>query len=155
MTTGDDGAERGEEVSEVTDRDEDIEFLPTDDIGEAEEAASAEEDAVHVEDTDQAKELMRVEGDAFDSEALNEAEAEEAGAEEDHEEDLEEVVRRHFGIVEEQPDEELARDAREGLRDLGPGEFICPSCFMRRSASQRSDAARGICTDCAANGPTR
>lgn len=150
----------------MADRDEGIEFIPTDDIVEA-EAASAEEEAVHVEDADQPKERMSVEAEDFEAETLNEAEAEErefdadeaaeaveAGAREDHEEDLEEVVRRHYGIVEEQPDDELARDEREGVRDLGPGEFICRSCFMRRSASQQAEPGNGVCTDCAADGPT-
>jgi hypothetical protein len=140
-------------VSDVADRDDGIEFIPTDDIVEA-EAASAEEEAVHVEDADQPKERMSVEAEDFEAETLNEAEAEEAGAREDHEEDLEEVVRRHYGIVEEQPDDELARDEREGVRDLGPGEFICRSCFMRRSASQQAEPGNGVCTDCAADGPT-
>ncbi|HET6950438.1 MAG TPA: hypothetical protein VFI47_08685 [Acidimicrobiales bacterium] len=146
----------------MVDQDEGIEFIPTDDIVEA-EAAGAEEEAVHVEDADQPKERMSVEAEDFVAETLNEAEAEErefdadeaaeaveAGAREDHEEDLEEVVRRHYGIVEEQPDEELTRDERDGLRELGPDEFICQSCFMRRSASQLSDRAHGVSADCAA-----
>jgi hypothetical protein len=155
-----------EKVSVVSDQDESIEFIPTDDIVEA-ETAGAEEDAVHVEDGEQPKGLMTVEAEDFDAERLDEAEAEEleieadeaaeaedAGGEEDHEADLEEVLRRHFGLLGEQPDEELTRDERRELRELGPGEFICQSCFMRRSASQLSDPAHGICVDCTANGPT-
>lgn len=156
----------GEEVSEVADQDEGIEFIPTDEIVET-EAAGAEDDAVHVQDADQPKELMTVEAEEFDAERLDEAEAEEleieadaaaeaeeAEAEEDHEEDIGEVLRRHYGIVGDVPDEQLTRRDEGGPRDLGPGEFVCRSCFMRRSASQLSDQAHDVCVDCAANGAT-
>jgi hypothetical protein len=97
-----------------------------------------------IEDGEQPNGLTTVEAEDFDAERLDEAEAEEpeieadeaaeakgAGAEEDREADLEEALRRHFGILEEQPDEELTRDERRELRELEPGEFICQSCFMQ------------------------
>lgn len=151
----------GEEVTEVAE--DDIEFIPTDELVEA-EPAGLEDDAVQVRDGEQPEQLMTLEDAGFEAEEFEEAQAEEleveadeAGAEaaeaephDEHEEDLEEIVRRHYGIVGEEPDEELAADEATP-RGLGPGEFVCRSCFLRKSASQMSDPARRICVDCAAN----
>jgi hypothetical protein len=154
----------GEEVSEVADQDEGIEFIPTDEIVET-EAAGAEDDAVHVQDADQPKELMTVEAEEFDAadlapdvaeeleveadeavEADAETEASEEAVEEEHEEDLEEIVRRHYGIVSAEPEVARAR------RPTGVAEFVCASCFLRRPAGQLADPARSICVDGATNG---
>lgn len=115
----------------MTDRDidRDIEFIPTDEVAE-EEAEAAEDDAVHVHDLDEPKELMNVEADNFEAELLADDEAEELGLEadeamaeeqeleaeeeaeeefatEEHEEALDEIVHRHYGLgvghEEEQP----------------------------------------------------
>jgi hypothetical protein len=68
---------------------------------------------------------------------------------EEHEEDLAGVLRRHYGIVDE-PDEELASDEAEP-RALADGEFVCQICFLRKSSAQLTDRGRHICVDCAAN----
>lgn len=154
----------------MVDQDEDIEFIPSDEIVET-ERPGAEEEAVHDQESEQPKELMMVEAEEFDAELLDETEADElereadeeaeeaeaeaeeeaeAGPEEEREEDLEEVVRRHFGLIEEEPEEEITREVGE-LREPQTGEFVCQSCFLRKSISQLSDPERRICIDCAAN----
>jgi hypothetical protein len=142
---------------------DDIEFIPTDELVEV-EPADPEDDAVHVRDGEQPQQLMTVEDEGFEAKELEEAQAEElefeadeAGVavaetqpEDEPEEDLTEIVRRHYGIASEEPDEELGTDETTPRR-LGPGEFVCRSCFLRKSASQMSDPARRTCLDCAAN----
>jgi hypothetical protein len=135
--------------------DQDIEFVPSDDIVEP-ELAGAEDDAVHVRETEEPRGLMAVDADDFDADQLEEEEVEELEAEaaesaaeaaqeaadEEHEEDLEEILRRHYGIVSAEPDE-------------GPGgwpagaEFVCRVCFLRKPSAQLADPARSICVDCA------
>lgn len=163
---------------------EDIEFIPSDEIAEA-EPDDTEQRAVHIEEREEPRGLMIVEAEDFEAEQLDEAEAEELELEEaeaeeleaeaeataageaegteaeeeeveeevdeEHEEDLEETLRRHYGIVSEEPEE--APGAEEpGFRTPRAGEFVCRSCFLRKPASQLSDAARGLCADCVANG---
>jgi hypothetical protein len=159
---------------------EDIEFIPSDEIAEA-EPDETEQGAVHIEEREEPRGLMIVEAtqlEGAEAEVLElEAEAEELEAEaaaageaerkeaeeeeteeeveeeadEEHEEDLEETLRRHYGIVSEEPEQEPAAEER-GLRTPGAGEFVCRSCFLRKAASQLSDPARGLCADCVANG---
>lgn len=147
-------------------QDEGFEFLPSDDIDEVETAA-AEDDAVHVQRPDDAKELLTVEAEDFDADGLDEDEADELEGEsgeaavdagdaaseaaapdrtEEHEADLQEIIRRQYGLVGAQPDDDLLAD--DGLRPPSTGEFVCRSCFLRRPTSQMADADRRTCVDC-------
>ena len=159
-------------------QDEGFEFLPSDDIDEVETAA-AEDDAVHVQRPDDARELLTVEAEDFDADGLDEDEADELEGEsgeadelegesgeaavdagdaaseaaapdrtEEHEADLQEVIRRQYGLVGDQPDDDLLAD--DGLRPPSTGEFVCRSCFLRRPTSQMADADRRTCVDCTA-----
>jgi hypothetical protein len=157
---------------------EDIEFIPSDEITEA-EPDDTEQGAMHIEEREEPRGLMTVEAEEFEAEQLEGAEAEElelaedeaeeleaeataAGeaegteaeeeeVEEEHEEDLEETLRRHYGIVSEEPEEAAARE-KPGFRAPSASEFVCRSCFLRKPASQLSDAAHDLCADCVANG---
>ncbi|HET6950864.1 MAG TPA: hypothetical protein VFI47_10840 [Acidimicrobiales bacterium] len=71
------------------------------------------------------------------------------GPDEDGEVDLQEVVRRHYGLVSEEPDEDLGRPGDE-LRAPGADEFVCASCLLRRPMSQMADPATRTCVDCRA-----
>jgi hypothetical protein len=118
---------------------DDIELLPADEVVDAEDR-SAEEDAVHPE-PDEAHGAGSDEADAADV-SVDDAEPDE------HEEDLEEILKRHYGIIEDPaapgpPDDEP--------RELGPDEFACRSCFTRRSTSQLAVPAGGTCVDCGAS----
>lgn len=148
--------------------DDDLEFLPSDDLEEV-EPPGPEDGAVHEHEPDESRELLTVEAEEFDAERLDEDEADELEVEMEEaeepeeepavapltpgerEEDLQEVLRRQYGLVSEQPDEDLARE--EGVRPAREGEFVCRSCFLRRPLTQLSDAAAGTCVDCAAAGP--
>jgi hypothetical protein len=155
-------------VSDVVGQDDDFEFLPSDDIDEVETPA-AEDDAVHVQRPDEARELLTVEAEDFDADGLDEDEADELGTADgerasadagaasgapapegadEHESDLQEVIRRQYGLMGDQPDDDLRPD--DGLRQPGTGEFVCRSCFLRRPASQLADADGHTCVDCAA-----
>ena len=144
---------------------QDIEFVPSDELVEP-EPADAEDAAVQLREAEEPMVLMTVEAENFDAaqlaqdlaeelevEADEAAEAEaEAEAEavdqavEEHEEDLEEILRRHYGLVSEQPEVEAVR------RPSGAAEFVCASCFLRKPTCQLADPERSICVDCAANG---
>jgi hypothetical protein len=148
----------GEQVSDQIE--EDIEFIPSDDTTEAEPVGS-EDDALHIQEGEQSDEPTANEAADFDDGQPDEAEGEQPGAEdaevdrapdadEQREEDLTEVLRCHYGIVDDEPDEELARDEAEP-RALADGEFVCQSCYLRRSSAQLTDPGRHICVDCAAN----
>jgi hypothetical protein len=137
-----------------------IEFIPSDDTTEA-EPVGPEDDALHVQEGEQSDEPTAVEAGDFDAVQPDETEAEQLGADEpeadrapeadeEHEADLTEVLRRHYGIVGDEPDEELARD-EAAPRALVEGEFVCQICFLRKSSAQLTDPARHICADCAAN----
>lgn len=149
-------------------QDEGFEFLPSDDVDEVETPA-AEDDAVHVERPDDARELLTVEAEDFDADGLDEDEADELGEEsgepeddaaavaseaaapggpEEREADLQEIIRRQYGLLGDQPDDDLRAD--DGLRPPSTGEFVCRSCFLRRPVSQMADAGRRTCVDCAA-----
>lgn len=62
-------------------------------------------------------------------------------ADEEHQEDLTEVLRRHYGMVVDEPDEELARD-EAGPRAPADREFVCQICFLRKSSAQLTDPWR-------------
>jgi hypothetical protein len=172
--------------------DQDIE-LPTDDlvedepVGAEDEAVRADEtDGVRerliVEDEDfEADQLDEAEAEELELAANEEAEAgaaevaieperlerleadEEEEPEEEREADLEEILRRQYGLGEEEPEpgDELEEAAGlVGLRSPGraepqrhrPSEFQCSVCFMVKATSQLVDPARRICIDCASNG---
>jgi hypothetical protein len=148
----------GEQVSDQIE--EDIEFISSDDTTEAEPVGS-EDDALHIQEGEQSDEPTANEAADFDDGQPDEAEGEQPGAEdaevdrapdadEQHEEDLTEVLRRHYGIVDDEPDEELARDEAEP-RALADGEFVCQICFLRKSSGQLTDPRRHICVDCGAD----
>jgi hypothetical protein len=143
---------------------QDIEFVPSDELVEP-EPADAEEAAVRPREAEEPMGLMTVEAEEFDGaelaqdvaeqleveadeavEAEAEAEANEEAVEEEHEEDVEEILRRHYGIVSAEPEAEPAR------RPTGVAEFVCVSCFLRKPTGQLADPARSICVDCATNG---
>ena len=143
---------------------QDIEFVPSDELVEP-EPADAEEAAVQPREAEDPMGLMTVEAEEFDAadlapdvaeeleveadeavEAEAETEASEEAVEEEHDEDLEEIVRRHYGIVSAEPEVEPAR------RPTGVAEFVCASCFLRKPTGQLADPARSICVDCATNG---
>jgi hypothetical protein len=139
---------------------EDIELIPSDDVTEA-EPVGPEDNALHVQDGEPSDEPTAVEAGDVDDGQPDEAEAEQLGseeaeadwspeAEEEHEEDLAEVLRRHYGLVGDEPDQELARNEAEP-QALADGEFVCQTCFLRKSSAQLTDRARHICVDCAAN----
>lgn len=146
----------------MTDQTEqDIEFVPSDELIEP-GGAGTEEEAVQPREREEPRDLMTVEAEDFDANQLDqdvaeeleveadeaavaEPEAEEEGAEE-HEEDLEEILRRHYGIVSAEPELAPAR------RPTGTTEFVCGSCFLRKPTSQLAGHERSICVDCAANG---
>ena len=116
--------------------DQDIEFLPSDDVVEA-ELAGAEDDAVHVVGDGGAEEL-----EAEATEIATGTDAFEEEIEEEHEEDVEEILRRHYGIVSAEPEEE------PGWQPAGAAEFVCRSCFLRKPISQLADPERSMCVDC-------
>jgi hypothetical protein len=122
----------------MTEKD-DIEFLP-DDEPEI-EVAGAEDDALHVEaeQTDEAG--------PEESDDAGEADEDDAEPADEHEEDLEEILHRHYGIVD---NAEAAGSPDDEPHELGPDEFVCRTCFTRRSTSQLADPARGTCVDCTA-----
>lgn len=141
---------------------QDLDFVPSDEIVER-EPAGAEDDAVHTQEPEEPWLLMTVEAEGFDAEQLDEAEAdeietdaaeaaeapldvEEAGAADEQEPDVEDILLGHYGMVSAEPDEEPAAEP------TGTAEFVCRSCFLRRHAFQLADPARRICVDCAANG---
>ena len=128
---------------------EDIEFLPDDEVEIDDEVAGAENDAVHVE-AEQPEQARPEQARPEDADEVEEADAaEEADVEpaDEHEEDLEEIIHRHYGIVEE-PAAAEPRD--DEPRELGPDEFVCQSCFTRRSTAQLADPVHGTCADCSA-----
>jgi hypothetical protein len=125
--------------------DDNIEFIPSDEVTEA-EPGGVEEDAVHVEELEEPSGLVSVAAEELEAEQVDEG-----AVAEDHEEDLEEILRRHYGIVSEEPEEDPAGEA-PGLRPPSSGEFVCRSCFLRRAVSQLSDPARGLCIDCVRDG---
>ncbi|HEX6419683.1 MAG TPA: hypothetical protein VFZ77_14385 [Acidimicrobiales bacterium] len=151
-------------------RDDDFEFLPTDDLDEVEDRGP-EDGAVHVHEPDESRELLTVEAEEFDADGLDEDEADELEVEAEEaegtdqpgeaavaprspaerEDDLQEVLRRQYGLVGEQPDDDLVAD--ENVRPPRRGEFVCRSCFLRRPITQLADAAAGTCVDCAAADP--
>jgi hypothetical protein len=155
----------------MTDPDDELEFLPGDELTER-EPGGAEDEAMHSGLAEELWELLAVEADEFDAEVLDEDEADElelriepdepaeaaeadgglpaagAAARGEREEDVQEVMRRHYGLVSEEPDEDLARE--DEVPAAGDGEFVCRSCLLRRPASQLADPARGTCLDCAA-----
>jgi hypothetical protein len=153
-----------EEVSAMPDQTEqDIEFVPSDELVEP-ELTDAEDEAVRLREREEPVGLMAVEAEDFDADQLEadvaeeleveadeaaevEAEAVEGEVEEEHEEDLEEILRRHYGIVSAEPDEVPARRAGGAA-----AEFVCRSCFLRKPTSQLADPERSLCVDCAANG---
>ena len=131
--------------------DQDIEFLPSDDLVEDDEPGAADEAAVNAEVPDEPRQRMTVEEEEFEAEELDETEAEEIeGAnetetdldveeplsaveaieraeeaeEDEREEDLEEIVRRHAGLEEtpEEPEEPEA-DAEEPPPDRVSEQF--------------------------------
>jgi hypothetical protein len=133
--------------------DQDIEFLPSDD--NEPDLAGAEDDAVHVRDWGEPRGLMIVDAEDFDADQLEAEEADELGAEaaaepgatdeeieEENEEDLEEILLRHYGMVSAEPEGEPA------LQQTGAAEFVCRSCFLRKPSSQLADPERSICVDC-------
>jgi hypothetical protein len=142
--------------------DQDIEFLPSDDVVEP-ELDGAEDEAVHVREREEPLALMIVDAEDFDADQLEdeeaeelqvetaeataeteatEAEIEEEDEEEEDEEDLEEILRRHYGIASAEPEEEPAPDPTDAA------EFVCRSCFLRKPSSQLADPERNICVDC-------
>ncbi|HET6953730.1 MAG TPA: hypothetical protein VFI47_25370 [Acidimicrobiales bacterium] len=141
---------------------EPIEFLPTEEDEEEDDAPGPEELAVHVGDAEP-RQRMVVEEDGFDAddldaESLDEAEAEQADGDGDgdgadaepgprgeREDDVEDILLGHYGM------EEKPRPEREDeeLRPLAPGEFVCPDCRMRKATSQRSGPPGTTCVDCA------
>ena len=149
-------------------QDDGFEFLPSDDVDEVETPA-AEDDAVHVQRPDDARELLTVEAEDFDADGLDEDEADELGEEtgepeddagavaseaaapggaEESEADLQEIIRRQYGLLGDQPDDDLRAD--DGLRSPSTGALVRRSCFLPRPASQTADAGRRICADSAA-----
>jgi hypothetical protein len=124
---------------------DDIEFIPSDEDTEA-EPDGAEQGAVHVEELEEPRGLVIVEAEEFEADQL-----EEEAVAEDHEEDLEEILCRHYGIVSEEPEGETAGEEPRP-RPPSSGEFVCRSCFLRRAVSQLSDPARGLCVDCVRDG---
>lgn len=143
---------------------QDIEFLPSDELVEP-EPVDPEDAAVHRREAEGPAELLAVEAEELDADELPPDEADElevaadeaagtdAGAEpeavawevEEHEEDLDEILRRHYGIESAEPEAEPSG---------GPtgAEFVCSSCFLRKPVRQLADPERGICVDCAATG---
>jgi hypothetical protein len=151
---------------------QDIEFLPSDELAEP-EPADAEDAAVRPREPEEPRGLMTVEAEDFEADRLDEdvadeleveadeeaqaevkakaelAEAAEDEAkeveEEEHEEDLEEILQRHYGILSAEPEEAPAR------APSGAAEFLCGSCFLRKPTSQLADPERSLCIDCAIN----
>jgi Domain of unknown function (DUF4193) len=139
---------------------QDIEFVPSDELVEP-EPADAEDAAVRPREAEEPMGLMTVEAEEFDAAELAQdvaeeleieadeavaAEAESAAREEEHEEDLEEILRRHYGIVSAEPEVEPTR------HPTGATEFVCASCYLRKPTGQLADPERSICVDCAASG---
>lgn len=145
-------------------KDRDIEFIPTDELVE-EESEDPEDEPAHAEDVEQLAGLEATQAEDVAAEEPEGAEADELAAEavetpidvealeaeeEEHEEDLGEILRRHFGIEEEEEQDEFALG--EGEPRAGrPKEFLCRACFLLKPTSQLADAVQGICRDCAAN----
>lgn len=140
---------------------QDIEFVPSDELVEP-EPVDSEDAAVHVQEADELLGLVTVEVEAIDvtdlgqdvadeleveaaDAAAAEAEAVEDEAEEEHEDDVEEILRRHYGIESTEPEVEPTR------RPSDAAEFVCTSCYLRKPTSQVADPESGICVDCAAN----
>jgi len=149
------GGEQGSDQIE-----EGIEFIPSDDITDAEPVGPAD-DALHIQEGEQSDEPTAGKAANFDDRQPDDAEGEQHGAkdaeaarvpeaDEEHQEDLTEVLRRHSGMVVDEPDEELARDEAEP-RALADGEFVCQICFLRKSSAQLTDPGRHICIDCGAD----
>jgi hypothetical protein len=165
--------------------DQDIEFIPSDDLVEDDEPGGADEAAVNPEVPDRPRQRMTIEDEDFEADELDEADAEEiegtpeveadldteeplsevevieeAGEaeEEEREEDLEEILRRHAGLEEEpegaeEPEAEpveLPPDRGEEHAPPVP-EFVCAGCFLRLPTTQLADPARRLCVDCAAS----
>jgi hypothetical protein len=145
-------------------KDRDIEFIPTDELVE-EEAADPEDEAADAEDVEQLAGLEATQAENSAAEEREEAEPDKLAAEpveapidieaieaeeEEHEDDLGEILRRHFGIEEEEDQDEFALGEGE-LRAGRPKEFLCRACFLLKPTSQLADAAQSICRDCAAN----
>jgi hypothetical protein len=139
----------GEQVSDQIE--EGSEFIPSDDITDA-EPVGPEDDALHIQEGEQSDEPTASKAAGFDDRHPDDAEGEEQGAkdaeadpvpeaDEEHQEDLTEVLRRHYGMVADEPDEELARD-EAGPRALADGEFVCQICFLRKSSAQLADPWR-------------
>lgn len=160
------------EVAEAMDvRDEDIEFIPTDDLIEHDEPGGADEAAVSVEVPDQPRQRMTVEDEDFEADEMEEDEADEEpiaeaaravgeaekievleeAEEEEHESDLEEILRRHAGLEEEPEETEAAAPDQRVVQTPPVREFVCAGCFLRRPISQLADPAGGLCADCAAS----
>ena len=147
----------------MTDRaGQDIEFVPSDEIVEP-EPADTEDDAVHPQEGEEPRVLMIVEAANFDVDQLSEDEADELEVEaveaaeseteapeepvqEEHEEGVEEILHRHYGIVSAEPDEAPPRSP------TGEADFVCRSCFLSKPTTQLADPTRDVCVDCAANG---
>jgi hypothetical protein len=171
-------------VAEVTDvTDQDIEFLPSDDLVEDDEPGGADEAAVNAEVPDEPRQRMTIEDEDFEADELDETEAEEiegvnetetdldveepvsaieaieepGEAEDDErEEDLEEIVRRHAGLEEapeepEEPEAEMEDRPPDRVSEQVPPvpEFVCAGCFLRLPTTQLADPARRLCADCA------
>lgn len=145
---------------------QDIEFVPSDELDEP-DLADAEDAAVHVREAEEPRGLMTVEAEEFDAAELDEDVAEELEVEAqeavppegdatengvaEHEEDLEEILQRHYGIVSVQPEAERELEAEAAPRPRSATEFVCPACFLRKPAWQLADPDRGVCVDCAAH----
>lgn len=143
---------------------EDLEFLPSDDVVETEQAG-AEEEAVRVHEGDEPRELLTVEAEDFDADTLDDDEADEleegpggeeegegggdddTTSEEEHEADLGEILHRHYGLADE---DEGGGEPATGhrVRAVAGDEFVCPGCFLRKPVSQLADPAAGTCIDC-------
>jgi hypothetical protein len=147
------GGEQGSDQIE-----EGIEFIPSDDITDA-EPVGPEDDALHIQEAEQSDEPTAGKAADFDDRQRDDAEGEQHGAkgaeanraaeaDEEHQEDLTEVLRRHYGMVDDEPNEELARDQAEP-RALADGEFVCQT--LRKSSAQLTDPGRHICVDCGAD----
>jgi hypothetical protein len=113
--------------------DQDIEFLPSDDVVEP-ELAGAEDEAVHLREREEPEDEA--------AEIAGETEASEDEVEDEHEEDVAEILRSHYGIVSAEPEEEPAWEP------AGAAEFVCRSCFLRKPTSQLADPEQSICVDC-------
>lgn len=140
--------------------DQDIEFIPTDDLVEDDETGGADEAVETTEMPEEPRQRMTVEDEDFEAEELDEAEAEEVelaveeeeteaetteaageaeeaealeeAEEEEHEADLEEILRRHAGL-QEKPEETEAEEA-----EVAPGQAEVETAPVREF----------VCTGC-------